>query len=257
MKTLELLAVGDVSLSCSADHVPFEYVDAVPADGRHRVRQPGVRALRRRRPGGEGDHPACPSRTRGVPAAGGLQRREPGEQPCAGLRFRRADPDLLRPAGAGHSVHRRRGRRSRRRGTQIIECRGLKVGFLAYGDTDACHVQDGVFVNRIDRETILDQLRSLKPQCDVAGRLAALGHRVRSLSVAGADEAGQGTGRRRGPTWCSAIIRTWSRGSSGSDRRWSRIPWAVSTSSRCETTERGNRACCTSRSANAASSDTG
>lgn len=52
-------------------------------------------------------------------------------------------------------------------GYEIIERQGLKMGFLAYGETDAPEGQDGVFVNPLDRSLMLDQLRSLKRHCDV------------------------------------------------------------------------------------------
>ncbi len=53
------------------------------------------------------------------------------------------------------------------RGYEIIERQGLKIGFLAYCQTDAGNPHDESLVNQIDRNTILEQMADLKPRCDV------------------------------------------------------------------------------------------
>ena len=52
-------------------------------------------------------------------------------------------------------------------GYEIIECKGLRLGFLAYCENGVADLPAGVFVNRISRPVILEQLHGLKPQCDI------------------------------------------------------------------------------------------
>ena len=166
METLDLLAVGDISLACATEHVPFKHMgrylrtgDIVFGNLECVLCDPGT--------------PAEKEVTLRAPPARAEYLREAGfnvvslsnnhildfgsaglAQTCSVLR-ERGIPFI----GAGDKVS--------AQGYRIIECRGLKVGFLAYGEADTCHVQDGVFVNCIHRCAILDQLRYLKPCCDV------------------------------------------------------------------------------------------
>jgi len=166
METADLIAVGDISLTCSTDHVPFEYVA--------RYLQTGDIVF---------GNLECVLCDQGVPAEKEITLHAP---PARAEYLRQAGFNILSLAnnhildfgsvGLAQTCSSLReqgipfvgaGDRTSTRGHQIIEVRGLKVGFLAYGDADACHVEDGAFVNCIHRCTILDQVRYLKPRCDV------------------------------------------------------------------------------------------
>ncbi|MEN6337234.1 MAG: CapA family protein [Phycisphaerales bacterium] len=163
---MDLIAVGDISLTCSTDHVPFEYV---------------ARYLR------TGDivfgNLECVFCDRGVPAEKEITLHA---HPARAGYLRQAGFNILSLAnnhildfgavGLAQTCSALRaqgipfvgaGDEAAAGGHRIIEVRGLKVGFLAYGEADACHVQDGVFVNCIHRGTILDQVRRLRTCCDV------------------------------------------------------------------------------------------
>lgn len=166
METLDLVAVGDISLACPADHIPFEHVarclragDIVFGNLECVLCDAGIAAEK------EITLRASPARAEYLRWAGfnilslannhALDFGPAGlTQTCSALRSQ-GIPFI----GAGDEAS--------TQGQAIIEQRGLKVGFLAYGDADACGVQDGVFVNCIHRGAILEQLRNLKPQCDV------------------------------------------------------------------------------------------
>ncbi len=53
------------------------------------------------------------------------------------------------------------------RGGEIIECRGLRVGFLAYCENTGAGEQERPSINPIDRDLILEQLDDLRQYCDV------------------------------------------------------------------------------------------
>lgn len=166
MQTLDLIAVGDISLTCSADHVPFKHVTrylrtadivfgnlecvlcdpGVPAEKEITLRAPAVRAEYLREAGftimSVANNHSLDFGPKGL------------AQTCSALR-----EHGIPFVGAGD--------KNSTQGYQIIEHRGVRVGFLAYGETDACNVQDGVFVNCIHPCTIVDQVRYLKPRCDV------------------------------------------------------------------------------------------
>ncbi len=166
MQTLDLIAVGDVSLTCSTDHVPFTHVarylqagDIVFGNLECVLCDPGTPAEK------EITLRASPARAEYLREAGFtvislannhvLDFGSTGlAQTCSALREHH-----IPFVGAGDKTS--------TQGYQIIECRGLKVGFLAYGEADACQVQDGTFVNCIHPCAILDQLRYLKPRCDM------------------------------------------------------------------------------------------
>lgn len=167
MKTLELLAVGDISLVCEEGRDPFANV---------------ARYFR------AGDivfgNLECVLCEAGTAAEKEVTLRVPSS--CAG-HLQRAGFTVVNlannhaldfgSAGLAQTLAALRARgiacigagdAASPGGRAIIECRGLKVGFLGFGEADMCHRQDDVFVNRIDRGAILDQLRCLKPLCDVA-----------------------------------------------------------------------------------------
>jgi len=166
METLDLIAVGDVSLACPIEHEPFRHVaqylrtgdivfgnlecvlcDAgIPAEKEIILRGPKTRA-EYLRSAGFNIVSLANNHTMDFGSVGLAQT-------CSALR------EYGIPfVGVGDA--------NSSRGHEIIECRGLKVGFLAYGEADACRIQDDVFVNCIHRCAILDQVRGLKPQCDV------------------------------------------------------------------------------------------
>lgn len=166
METLDLIAVGDISLTCSADHLPFKYVSrylrtgdivfgnlecvlcdsGIPSEKEITLHAPPVRAGYLQQAGFNvlslANNHTLDFGSKGL------------AQTCAALR-EQGIPFV--GAGDGASP----------KGYHIIERAGLKVGILAYGEADDCPVQDGVFINRIDRGAILDQLRTLRPCCDV------------------------------------------------------------------------------------------
>ncbi len=166
-ETLELLAVGDVSLICPEGRHPFEYV---------------ARYLR----AGDivfGNLEGVLCRT-GVAAEKETTLRA---SPCMAVHLRQAGFSILNvannhaldfgPAGLRRTLAalREQGIRSvgvndasSRRGCEVIECNGLRVGFLAYCQTDASGRQDGLLINRIDRGVILEHLRGLRTRCDIA-----------------------------------------------------------------------------------------
>ena len=103
------------------------------------------------------------------------------------------------------------------RGYEIIERKGLKVGFLAYHEMDAGSSQDEALVNRMDRSTILGQIADLKRQCDVV--VVSLHWGIEYIHYPSPGQIQLGAiSFATAPHWCSAITLTWSRGSSGSER---------------------------------------
>jgi poly-gamma-glutamate synthesis protein (capsule biosynthesis protein) len=166
METLELMAVGDVSLACPVEHVPFKHVA--------RYLRTGDLVF------GNLECVLCDTGTAvekevilHAPTARAAYLRQAGFNIMSlannhALDFGAAGLSQTLAALRAHDVaFVGAGDRTSLSSYEIIDCRGLKVGFLAYGETDNCHVQDGVFVNCIHHCAILDQLRSLKPQCDV------------------------------------------------------------------------------------------
>jgi len=166
METLDLIAVGDVSLACPMNHAPFKHVgrylrtgdivfgnlecvlcDAgVAAEKEITLRAPARRAECLRW-AGFNILSLANNHTLDFGSTGLAQT-------CSVLRHY-GIPFI----GAGDQIA--------TRGQEIVECRDLKVGFLAYGEADAGHIQDGVFFNCIQRDAILDQLRDLKRRCEV------------------------------------------------------------------------------------------
>ncbi len=166
MRTLDLLAVGDISLSCPAEHVPFEHVarylrtgdivfgnlecvlcDACTATEKEITLRASPLRAESLRTAGFSVVSVANNHALDFGSAGLIQT-------LSALR-ERGIPSI--GATDGISL----------RGYEIIERRGLRVGLLAYGEADACHVQNGVFVNGMHRCAMLDQLRGLRKECDV------------------------------------------------------------------------------------------
>jgi poly-gamma-glutamate capsule biosynthesis protein CapA/YwtB (metallophosphatase superfamily) len=165
MQTLDLIAVGDICPTCSGDHVPFEYVarylragdivfgnlecaicdTGIPAEKEITLHAPLSHAKYLRQ-AGFGVVSLANNHSLDFGSAGLIQTVSALRE--QGIRFV--------GAGDGTVVQ----------GHQVVERRGLRVGFLAYGETDVHPADDGVFINRIDRETILDQLHSIRRECD-------------------------------------------------------------------------------------------
>lgn len=167
MRTLDLVAVGDISLACPTNHVPFEDVarylragDIVFGNLECVLCDTGTPAEK------EITLRASPTRAEYLHWAGfdvvSLANNHVLDFGSVGLAemFASLRRHGILFVGAGD--------RTSTSGYEIIERRGLRVGFLAYGEANGSPIQDGVFVNRICHDTILDQLRTLKPQCDVA-----------------------------------------------------------------------------------------
>lgn len=165
MEAVDLIAVGDIALTCSTDHVPFEHVarylrkgDIVFGNLECVLCDKGVAAEK------EITLYAPPERAEYLREAGfnilSLANNHILDFGSAGLA---QTCSALREQGISFVGA---GDKAATRGHRIVEAGGLKVGFLAYGEADACHIQDGVFVNCIHRCAILDQVRYLKPRCD-------------------------------------------------------------------------------------------
>lgn len=165
-KIVELIAVGDISLVCAAGADPFEHVgrylragdllfgnlEAALSDAGIAVEKevalsvPPRHAEYLRRTGFDivsvANNHILDCGPQGLSQMLAVLRKQ-------GIRF----------VGAGDN--------SSPRGYEIIECKGLRVGFLAYTQHGASGLPNGVFVNQIDRPMILEQLQGLKLQCDV------------------------------------------------------------------------------------------
>jgi len=165
MKTAELIAVGDVSLVCPNGHDPFEHVgrylragDILFGNLETALSDAGVAVEKEVALG------VSPRQAEYLKRAGFdvvsiannhiLDYGSRGlSQTLAALR-----EHGIRFVGAGDA--------SSPQEHEIIERNGLRVGFLAYWDNGAPALPDGAFVNRIDRPMILEQVHSLKRQCD-------------------------------------------------------------------------------------------
>lgn len=166
METLELIAVGDVSLSGPDGQDPFEHV---------------ARLLR------AGDivfgNLECVLCDTGAGAEKEITLRA---APARVGYLRQAGFDIVSvannhildfgPAGLDQTLAVLReqgirfvgaGRTASQRGYEIIERKGLKVGFLAYYENGGGNSQNASLVNRIDRHAILEQIADLKRRCDV------------------------------------------------------------------------------------------
>jgi poly-gamma-glutamate capsule biosynthesis protein CapA/YwtB (metallophosphatase superfamily) len=164
--TLELIAVGDISFACRDTSDPFEHtarylragdivfgnLECVLCDAFPEMEKEIT--LR-----------TVPSRASYLQSAGftvlSLANNHTLDCGSAGLAQTIAAlrEQCIRFVGAGDTIS--------PEGFEIITCCGLRVGFLGYGETDASGTQDGVFINRLDRRAILDQLRGFKPDCDI------------------------------------------------------------------------------------------
>jgi poly-gamma-glutamate capsule biosynthesis protein CapA/YwtB (metallophosphatase superfamily) len=166
MSTLELIAIGDVSLICPEGRDPFRHVA--------RYLQAGDIVF------GNLESVLC---TTGIALEKETTLRAP---PSMAGYLRRAGFDIVSvannhaldfgPAGLmqtlstlrEHGIHSvGAGERLSGEAHAILECKGLRIGFLGYCDTDAPDPQEKVFINRIDRDTIVEQVHSHKPHCDV------------------------------------------------------------------------------------------
>ena len=163
METLGLIAVGDVSLSGRDGQDPFKHV---------------ARLLR------AGDivfgNLECVLCNAGAEAEKEITLRA---DPARAGYLRQAGFDIVSvannhitdfgPAGLEQTLAalREQGIRSvgatSSREYEIIECKGIKVGFLAYCQTDAGNHHSEPLIRRIDRHTILEQVADLKRRCDV------------------------------------------------------------------------------------------
>ncbi|MGE5293760.1 MAG: CapA family protein [Solirubrobacterales bacterium] len=166
MQTLDLIAVGDISLARSNGRMPFEHVvrylrtgDIVFGNLECVLCDPGRSAQK------EITFRAPPARVEYLRQAGftivNLANNHTLDfgpmgltQTCSVLR-EQGIPFI--GVGGGNPAD----------GHQIVERRGVKVGFLGYGEADACKVRGDVFVNSVRRRTILDHLHYLRPRCDV------------------------------------------------------------------------------------------
>jgi poly-gamma-glutamate synthesis protein (capsule biosynthesis protein) len=53
-------------------------------------------------------------------------------------------------------------------GQEIVECRGLRVGFLGYHEAGTSAAPGSAFLEPLDRSAVLADLHRLRPRCDVA-----------------------------------------------------------------------------------------
>jgi poly-gamma-glutamate capsule biosynthesis protein CapA/YwtB (metallophosphatase superfamily) len=167
MATLELIAVGDVSLICPQRCDPFEHVarylragDIVFGNLEGVLCRTGVAAEK------ETTLRTSPRR------AGYLRQTGFSILNVANNHALDFGPTGLRQTLA---ALREQGIRfvgvndaSLWRGCEVIECKGLRMGFLAYCETDASGRREGLFINPIERDTILEHLRGLRTRCDIA-----------------------------------------------------------------------------------------
>lgn len=51
---------------------------------------------------------------------------------------------------------------------EIIERKGLRVGFLGYSESGGRYHDQGIYVNRVDTQRIISDILSIKPDCDFA-----------------------------------------------------------------------------------------
>jgi poly-gamma-glutamate capsule biosynthesis protein CapA/YwtB (metallophosphatase superfamily) len=166
METVELIAVGDMSLICPKACDPFEHVgrylragDLLFGNLETALCDTGVTVEKEVALGVSPRQAEYLSRTGfDVVSVANNHILDCGprglSQTLAALR-----EHGVRFVGAGDN--------SSPQGYEIIECRGLKVAFLAYCENGASGLPDGAFVNQIDRPVILEQLHALKGQCDV------------------------------------------------------------------------------------------
>ena len=167
METVDLIAVGDVSLVSHDGHDPFEYVSQYLRAGDILF----------------GNLEAALSDT----VAAVEKEVTLGTSPQQARYLRHAGFDIVSvannhildcgPQGLSETLTTLReqgirfvgaGDRSSPQGYEIIECKGLRAAFIAYCEDVASDLPPGVFVNHIDPPVILQQLHGLKSQCDIA-----------------------------------------------------------------------------------------
>jgi hypothetical protein len=167
VRTLELLAVGDVSLACRDEQNPFRHVarylrrgDIVFGNLEGTICDAGLgveKEITLRVP---------PLRVGYLRQAGftvvSAANNHALDFGPSGLRemlavLRRQDVRFI-----GVSDH-----RSDTEGYEIIERDGLKVGFLGFCETPPVGRDDGLFLYPVDGEVVFAQLHRLKPLCDV------------------------------------------------------------------------------------------
>jgi len=166
VETLDLIAVGDVSLVCQEGKYPFEHVA--------RYLRAGDILFGNLETALSDTHPTAEKEvTLGVPPSRAEYLRRAGfdivsiannhtldcgpeglSQTLAALR-----EQGIRFVGAGDSSSPKRH--------EITERRGLRVGFLAYCEDRISNLPAGMFVNRIERPTIFEHVHGLRSQCDV------------------------------------------------------------------------------------------
>lgn len=166
MNSVELIAVGDVSLICQEGDDPFRHVarylragDLVFGNLESVLCTSGV-AL-------EKETTLCaPPRMAGYLKSAGFDIVNVANNHAldfgpAGLKqtLSALGEQGIRFVGAGEEPPQQTGH-------AVIECKGLRVGFVGYCETDAPD-PPGVFINRIDREWIVEQVHSHKSFCDV------------------------------------------------------------------------------------------
>ena len=166
MEAVELIAVGDVSLVCPSACDPFEHVgrylragDLLFGNLETALCSTGVTVEKEVALSVSPRQAECLSRTGfDIVSVANNHILDCGphglSQTLAALR-----EHGIRFVGAGDN--------GSPRGYEIIECKGLKVGFLAYCENGVSGLPNGVFVNRIDLPIMLVQLQALKRQCDV------------------------------------------------------------------------------------------
>lgn len=166
METLEFIAVGDVSLVSQQGQDPFKHV------GRY-LRAGDLLFGNLEATLSDTDATVEKEVTLGVPPQRVRYLRQAGFDivSLANNHILDCGPEGLRQTLAALRQEGIRfvgaGDRLSPQGHEIIERQGLRIGFLAYGENIPSALPAGVFVNRIDRPRMLEQIHSLRPRCDV------------------------------------------------------------------------------------------
>ncbi len=166
MQTLELIAVGDVSLACPPGRDPFAHVA--------RYLRAGDIVF------GNLEASICEA---GVPVEKEIILRA---APSSAAYLRQAGFTILNvannhtldfgPAGLSQTLAALKeqgirsigvGDRWTLPGQEIVECRGLRIGFLGYHDAGTSAAPGSAFLKPMDHPAMLADLHRLRPRCDV------------------------------------------------------------------------------------------